>query len=121
MRLFAGVLAGLSLLSGIAQAQNLTATGTLTAGSLYKTCLSSGALGADYDVCNVYFRGLVDALFIMQEMNLAKKPVCMPGDASISVEDARRFFNRWMTLHPGNASNSAGLVAAMAVIGAYPC
>lgn len=102
-------------------AQNSTTNDTLTAGAFYSACLASDATGSDDGLCNSYFRGLTDALFVMEQMNLSHRLTCIPTQTAVSVEDARRMFNRWMTAHPENAANSAGLIAATAVINSFPC
>ena len=117
----AAILTSLLLVSTNAGAQNAITNDTLTAGTLYQGCLASDALGSDDSLCNTYFRGLTDGLYIMQQMSRAQKPTCMPSTTAVSVADARRFFNRWMTQHAETAGNSAAVVAAMAVIGAFPC
>ncbi|MGH7014142.1 MAG: Rap1a/Tai family immunity protein [Stellaceae bacterium] len=104
-----------------AQQQSPISNDNLTAGLLYKACLLSDATGSNDQLCNMYFRGLTDGLYIMQEMSRGGKPTCMSDDTPISVPDARRFFNAWMTTHTDAASHSAGLIAAFAVFNAFPC
>lgn len=104
-----------------AHAANSATNDNLTAGMLYTSCLQLDAAGSDDGLCNMYFRGLTDGLFVMEQMNLSHKPTCMPDNTAVDVAGARRYFNRWMATHPQNAGNSAGLIAAMSVIYAFPC
>jgi hypothetical protein len=104
-----------------ATAQNAVTNDTLTAGTLYSGCLASDAVGSNDGLCDTYFRGLTDGLFIMEQMKLSSLRTCMPEKEAIGVADARRMFNRHMVDHPEDAGHSAGLIAAMAVIRSFPC
>jgi hypothetical protein len=71
--------------------------------------------------CEAYLRGLTDALFFMQAAARKSIPTCMPEQSSVTVTDARRIFVSWLDAHPDQAANSAGVVAAFAILNAYRC
>jgi hypothetical protein len=110
-----------SALCGSATAQNAITDDPLTAGTLYSACLASDATKSNDGLCDIYFRGLTDGLFVMEQMNLVGQRTCMPEKEAIGAVDARRMFNRHMTAHPEDAGHSAGLIAAVAVIRSFPC
>lgn len=120
MKMIAALI-GFGVLCGSAMAQNAVTNDTLTAGTLYSGCLASDATGSDDGLCNTYFRWLTDGLFVMEQMSLSGRRTCMPEREAVSVADARRMFNRYMTTHPQDAGHSAGLISAMAVIQSFPC
>ena len=123
MRLIAILLFAVLLFATTSSAQqpNKTTNDTLTAGLLYQACMTSDATGSDDGICNSYFRGLTDALFVMQQMARSQRPTCMPNETAVSIPEARRQFNRWMTIHSDAAAHSAGLIASFAVISSFPC
>jgi hypothetical protein len=114
-------LIGFGVLCGSAMAQNAVTNDPLTAGMLYSFCLASDATKSNDGLCDIYFRGLTDGLFVMEQMGLVGQRTCMPEKEAIDAVDARRVFNGYMTAHPEDASHSAGLIAAMAVIRSFPC
>jgi hypothetical protein len=114
-------LIGFGVLCGSAVAQNAVTNDPLTAGMLYSVCLASDATGSNDGLCDIYFRGLTDGLFVMEQMSLIGQRACMPEKEAIGAADARRMFNRHMTAHPEDAGHSAGLITAMAVIRSFPC
>jgi hypothetical protein len=121
MRKLLAIITVLASLTTAAQANNAVTNDDLTAGKLYTSCVQLDAVGSDDGLCNMYFRGLTDALFVMAQMNLSHRPTCMPENTAIDVAEARRIFNRYMATHSGAAQHSAGLMAAFAIFEAYPC
>jgi hypothetical protein len=71
--------------------------------------------------CHAYLRGITDGLFLMRMFAAAGKAGCLPLDTPISNSEARAEFNVFLLAHPDMAQNSAGLVAAAAIIQAHPC
>ena len=111
-----------------AHAQEKPSNDTFTAGSLYAVCSHSVATAntpKDHEyletVCTTYFRGLTDALFVMQSLADQGTPTCMPRNEAIGIQKARVLFETWLRNHPSAANNSAGLVAAMSLVYANKC
>lgn len=94
---------------------------TLSAGLLEAGCSASAATVPKDVSCEAYFRGLTDGLWIMQLERDKQERTCLPKQTPISIADARNIFAAWLKEHPETASNSAGIVAAMAIVRAYPC
>ena len=111
----------LGSIGGSAIAQNATTNDSLTASTLYSVCRDSDTTGTNDGLCNTYFRGLTDGLYVMEQMHLHGRRTCMPGGEAVSNADARHMFNGYMATHPQDAGRSAGLIAAMAVILSFPC
>jgi|SRR6516162_5284519 hypothetical protein len=72
-------------------------------------------------VCGTYLLGLTDALFVMQSLARESQRTCMPANTAVAVAEARRIFHDWLVRNPQHAENTAGLVAAMAIVNAYKC
>ncbi len=58
---------------------------------------------------------------MMQTFAEKHRSTCLPGGSPVPLSDARRIFADWLKSHPAAANNSAGLVAAHAIVSAYPC
>ena len=120
------VLCGVAALS--ANAQEKLTHDTFTAASLYAACthsVSDANTAKDHEyletVCTVYFRGLTDALFVMQSLADRGTRTCMPRSEAIGIQEARVDFENWLVGHPNTAGNSAGLVAAMSLVYTHKC
>jgi Ssp1 endopeptidase immunity protein Rap1a len=101
---------------------------TFTAGSLYSACthnVSNVKTKEDIEslelICNVYLRGLRDALFVMQSLANRGQRTCLPWEEAIDLTEARRVFQAYLQAHPQSIADSAGLVAAMSLVAAYKC
>jgi hypothetical protein len=101
---------------------------SLTAASLYAICthsVSDANTAKDHQeletICTTYFRGLTDALFVMQSLQDQGTRTCLPTNEAISIQNARVTFEGWLREHPNAAANSAGLVAAMSLVYAHKC
>jgi Ssp1 endopeptidase immunity protein Rap1a len=108
------------------QATGQTTGDTFRASTLYAACTHS-VKGTQQDnefveqSCVAYLRGLTDGLFIMQSLANQGTRTCMPTDEAIGVPEARAVFEAWLQGHPSSAANSAGLVAAFAIVNAHKC
>lgn len=125
MRFFAIVIV-CSLL--VVPAYGQKSTDSFTAASLYAVCthsVSDATTEKDREdletICTSYFRGLTDALFVMQSLHEQGTRTCLPINTAISIQEARTTFEGWMREHPNTATNSAGLVAAMSLVYAHKC
>jgi Ssp1 endopeptidase immunity protein Rap1a len=105
---------------GSSDARSAT-TDSLTAGTLYLGCKASGTIPSTDSVCEAYFRGLTDALFMMQVLVEKRQPTCLPSNAPIANADAERIFEKGMVDHPQSMASSAGVVSAIAIVSAYKC
>jgi hypothetical protein len=101
---------------------------SFAAGSLYAACTHSAkdaVTKQDHDtleqICTLYLRGVTDALFVTQSIHNRGIPTCLPADQAVSVQDARVSFEAYLTKRPQDASNSAGLIATMAIVTAHAC
>ena len=72
-------------------------------------------------LCGTYMLGLTDALFVMQSLARESQRTCMPTNTAVAVAEAKRIFHDWLVRNPQHAENTAGLVAAMAIVNAYKC
>jgi len=72
-------------------------------------------------ICQTYIRGLTDGLFLMKVFSDAGKAGCLPPDGAISVAEGRAEFEAFFLKHSEMATNSAGVVAALAIVQAHPC
>jgi len=71
--------------------------------------------------CVAYLRGLTDGMFVMQSLINQGTRTCLPTNWSIGVPEARAVFETWVRTHPNAIDDSAGLVAAMALVQAHKC
>jgi Rap1a immunity proteins len=110
----------------IALATPAAANDPFTAQALYTVCTNTNTGNAAADVvaetmCSAYFHGLTDGMFAMTAMAKRGQSPCMPTEEAISDKEAIRTFEYYFVTHPNTATNSAGLVASMALGYAYKC
>jgi hypothetical protein len=60
-------------------------------------------------------------MFVHDVAAQAGKAGCLPQDAAIGWEDAKRDFLAYLDARPEGLENSAGLVVAFALIASHPC
>lgn len=99
---------------------------TFKAEALHTVCNSpSTAAKADKDladgICESYFRGLTDGLFLMKTALNHGDAACLPTESPISASEAKGDFELFLRDRPDTAKNSAGLVATFAIMRAHPC
>jgi hypothetical protein len=73
------------------------------------------------ELCNAYFRGLTDGLFLMKTFSDDGNAGCLPSGAPISNAEARGDFELFLKDHPEAAKNSAALIAVYGIMRAHPC
>jgi hypothetical protein len=117
-----------SVFAGIISANAQTSGDSFTAAALYTACTHSAPdanTEADHEyleqLCTTYFRGLTDALFVMQSLADKGTRTCMPVSEPIGIQQARVVFEGFLQSHPNAAKNSAGIVSAMAQVYAHKC
>jgi hypothetical protein len=117
-----------SMFTEIISANAETSRDSFTAAALYTACTHSAPdanTPADHEyleqLCTTYFRGLTDALFVMQSLADKGTHTCMPANEPISIQQARVVFERFLQSHPNAVENSAGIVSAMAQVYAHKC
>jgi len=99
---------------------------TFRASTLYAAC-THAVKGTHQDnefveqSCVAYLRGLTDGMFVMQTLINQGTRTCLPTNWSIGVPEARAVFETWVRTHPNAIDDSAGLVAAMALVQAHKC
>lgn len=94
--------------------------------ALHAVCNApSSTAKADKDLadgmCESYFRGLTDGLFLMKASLDHGDAGCLPSESPISEAEAKGDFELFLRDHPDAAKNSAGLVATFAIMRAHPC
>ena len=117
---------GLIAASANAQVGGTPTQDAMKAATLYSACTHPPTETPEVhefaeQTCSAYLRGLTDGLFMMQVFAEKRHPTCLPSNTPVSVLDARRIFGDWLKMHPEAANDSAGLVAAHAIVEAYPC
>jgi hypothetical protein len=109
-----------------AQGPGQPTTDSLTAATLYTACAHPVKETPEVhefaeQTCATYMRGLTDGLWMMRVLAEDHQPTCLPANTPIAVGEARRMFEAWLRTHPETATNSAGLVATMAIVKSYNC
>jgi uncharacterized protein YbjT (DUF2867 family) len=119
--------AGLALIA-CTEAGSGTSKDSFVAASLLASCTHSVSDARNQKdkgdlelVCATYFRGLTDAMFVMQALADHGTRTCLPQDEAVGIPEARAVFQTYVRDHPESASNSAGLVATMALVGVHKC
>jgi len=72
-------------------------------------------------ICEFYFRGLTDGLFLLKTSLDKGDAGCLPTVSPISTAEARGDFELFLRDHPEAAQNSAAIVAFFGVMRAHPC
>lgn len=99
---------------------------TLKADMLYSVCnppagIDKATLDSYSDLCEIYFRGLTDGLFMMRSFIDNGNGGCLPTDTPISNAEAKGDFELFLRDHPEAAKNSAAAIASIAIMRAHPC
>ena len=99
---------------------------TFKASSLSVACSPpAGASQADKDraanICAAFTRGLAQGMFVMQVARDKGLRTCIPTDSNLDQATVVRIFTNRLRERPDMISGSAGVVAATAIINAYPC
>ena len=71
-------------------------------------------------VCFAYIRGLIDGLFLADNMAASGRRYCPPADG-LDVEQAVLIVQKEFQDHPDQLNREAGAVAALALYLAFPC
>ena len=72
-------------------------------------------------ICESYFRGLTDGLFLMKSFIDSGNAGCLPADSPISTGEARGDFELFLRDHPEAAQNSAAIAVGFGIMRAHPC
>ena len=100
--------------------------GPFSTKALFSLCEPLGSQSADQIesanlLCDTYLMGVADGMFILKAAQANGEGMCAPLDSPISTSRARELFVEYVREHPEANTYSAGIVAPMSLIRAYPC
>jgi len=98
----------------------VTKSHALPGTELYRSCHSKEGSVGDF-ACVAYIHGFLDGLITGRMAGKQNPAILCPPKDGISVDQSRLIVEKYMRDHPDELNKETGLVAASAMLDAFPC